>query len=284
MDRHPDWCVVICLVGGGQEINTGEAGLAEWLTVLRDRHPDWDLHVSSRLDDRDYIWDAKLAEDLSRNVTSSDTALHLGVSIRSFRAEAVSEFVGYLVSNEPEKARIVYDRVATKYPLFLTRDLEKARLWLRQKSRGSERYGLTASSGASRLRTDGVWVRAKVDAPLWFLNDRADVRSSYYLEETATEFDIQGLELDWTCVCWDADFRRDQRQWQCFSFRGTRWQHVNSADRQIFIKNAYRVLLTRARQGMAIYVPKGEISDPTRPPEVYDSIYEYLLRCGIPCG
>jgi len=284
MDRYPDWCVVICLVGGGQEINTGEAGLAEWLTVLRDRHPDWDLHVSSRLDDRDYIWDAKLAEDLSRNVTSSDTALHLGVSIRSFRAEAVSEFVGYLVSNEPEKARIVYDRVATKYPRFLTRDLEKARLWLRQKSRGSERYGLTASSGASRLRTDGVWVRAKVDAPLWFLNDRADVRSSYYLEETATEFDIQGLELDWTCVCWDADFRRDQRQWQCFSFRGTRWQHVNSADRQIFIKNAYRVRLTRARQGMAIYVPKGEISDPTRRPEVYDGIYEYLLSCGIPCG
>lgn len=284
MNRHPDWCVVICLVGGGQEINTGEAGLAEWLTVLRDRHPDWDLHVSSRLDDRDYVWDAKLAENLSRNVASSDSALHLGVSVRSFRAEAVSEFVGHLVTNEPEKARTVYDRISVKYPLFLTRDLEDARSWLRQKSRGSERYGLTASSGASRLRTEGVWVKAKVDAPLWFLNDRDDVRSSYYLEETATEFDIQGLELDWTCVCWDADFCRDQSEWQCFSFRGTRWQHVNSADRQLYIKNAYRVLLTRARQGLAIYIPKGEISDPTRPPAVYDGIYEYLLSCGIPSG
>lgn len=284
MDRHPDWCVVICLVGGGQEINTGEAGLAEWLAVLRDHHHDWDLHVSNRLNDRDYIWDAKLAEDLSRTVASSDNALHLGVSVRSFRAEAVSEFVGHLVNNEPDMASTAYGRIAAKYPLFLTRDLDTARSWLRQKSRGSERYGLTASSGASRLRTEGVWVKAKVDAPLWFLNDRDDVRSSYYLEETATEFDIQGLELDWTCVCWDADFRRDQTQWQCFSFRGTRWQHVNSADRQLYIKNAYRVLLTRARQGLAIYIPKGEISDPTRPPAVYDGIYDYLLSCGIPSG
>ena len=116
------------------------------------------------------------------------------------------------------------------------------------------------------------------------LNDRDDVRSSCYLEETATEFDIQGLELDWTCVCWDADFRRDQKQWQCFSFRGTKWQRVNSLDRQIYIKNAYRVLLTRARQGMVIYVPRGDSSDPTRAPEIYDDIYEYLLSCGIPSG
>jgi hypothetical protein len=282
MDRHPDWCVVICLIGGGQEINTGEAGLGEWLTVLRDRFPEWSLYVSPRLEDRDYIWDPRLAKDLTTRQANWDSALHLGVSVRSFRAEALSDFVGHIVDNEPDEARLVYGQIADHYPMILTRDLDLARSWLRQNSRGSERYGITASSGASRLRAQGVWVGSKVDAPLWFLNERSDVRSSFYLEETATEFDVQGLELDWTCVCWDADFRRDASQWQCFSFRGTKWQSVKAPDRQLYIKNAYRVLLTRARQGVALYVPKGDVTDPTRKPEIYDEIYRYLLSCGIP--
>jgi hypothetical protein len=281
MDRHPDWCVVICLIGGGQEINTGEAGLAEWITVLRDQYPDWNVHVSSRLDDRDYIWDAELATELSKTSASWDDSLHLGVSIRSFRAEAISEFVGYVVDNEPEKARMTYQAIANKYPVLLTRDLSEARTWLRGKARGSERFGLTASSGANRLRAEGVWIKAKIDAPVWFLNDKADVRSSYYLEEAASEFDIQGLELDWTCLCWDADFRYDNNQWQYFNFRGTKWQRRNKAEDQLYLKNAYRVLLTRARQGLAIYVPRGDSSDPTRVPEIYDQIYAYLLKCGI---
>lgn len=281
MHRHPDWCVVICLVGGGQEINTGEAGLAEWITVLRDQYPDWDVHVSSRLDDRDYIWDAELASELSKASASWDESLHLGVSIRSFRAEALSEFVGYVVDNEPEKARKTYQTIADKYPVLLTRNLSEARTWLRNKARGSERYGLTASSGAYRLRAEGIWIKAKIDAPVWFLNDKTDVRSSYYLEETASEFDIQGLELDWTCVCWDADFRYDNNQWQYFNFRGTKWQHRNKVEDQLYLKNAYRVLLTRARQGLAIFVPKGSSLDPTREPEIYDQIYAYLLKCGI---
>lgn len=282
MNRHSDWCVVICLVGGGQEINTGEAGLAEWITVLRDQHPEWDVHVSSRLDDRDYVWDEVLAKELSQATVSWNEDLHLGVSIRSFRAETFSEFVGHVVDNRPDKARNTYQSIADKYPMLLTRNLAEARSWLRNQARGSERYGLTASSGANRLRPDGVWIKAKIDAPVWFLNDKTDVRSSYYLEETASEFDIQGLELDWTCVCWDADFRYCNNQWEYFSFRGTRWQHVNSAERQLHLKNAYRVLLTRARQGLAIYLPNGEPSDPTRDPAVYDQIYQYLLRCGIP--
>ena len=281
MNRHKEWCVVICLVGGGQEINTGEAGLAEWITVLRDQHPDWDVHVSSRLDDRDYIWDAELAEELSRASASWDEALHLGVSIRSFRAEALSEFVGYVVDNKPEQARMIYQAIADKYPILLTRSLAEARSWLRTKARGSERYGLTASSGANRLRPDGIWIKSKIDAPVWFLNERADVRSSFYLEETASEFDIQGLELDWACVCWDADFRHNNDEWQYFSFRGTKWQRMNAAHRQLYLKNAYRVLLTRARQGMVIFVPPGDSSDPTRAPQVYDCICEYLQLCGI---
>lgn len=281
MNRHSDWCVVICLIGGGQEINTGEAGLAEWITVLRDQHPDWDVHVSSRLDDRDYIWDKELARELSKGSAIWDEALHLGVSIRSFRAEALSEFVGHVVDNRPDQARMTYQAIAGKYPIFLTRSLAEARSWLQIKARGSERYGLIASSGANRLRPDGIWIKAKVDAPVWFLNDKMDVRSSYYLEETASEFDIQGLELDWACVGWDADFRRGNDEWQYFSFRGTKWQRMNAPDRQLYLKNAYRVLLTRARQGMVIFVPPGDSSDPTRAPQVYDCIYEYLQLCGI---
>ena len=281
MNRHLDWCVVICLVGGGQEINTGEAGLAEWITVLRDQHPTWDIHVSSRLDDRDYIWDSELARELSRVSASWDNSLHLGVSIRSFRAEALSEFVGYVVDNEPDKARMTYQMIADKYPILLTRSLAEARSWLRTKARGSERYGLTASSGATRLRSEGIWIKSKIDAPVWFLNDKADVRSSYYLEETASEFDIQGLELDWTCVCWDADLRYVNNQWQYFNFRGTKWQRRNKKEDQFYLKNAYRVLLTRARQGMVIFVPLGDSLDPTKEPRIYDEIYAYLCKCGL---
>lgn len=149
------------------------------------------------------------------------------------------------------------------------------------RARGSERYGLIASSGANRLRPDGVWIKSKIDAPVWFLNDKTDVRSSYYLEEAASEFDIQGLELDWACVCWDADFRRGDDEWHHFSFRGTKWQRINSIDRQLHLKNAYRVLLTRARQGMVIFVPAGDSSDLTREPHVYDEIFTYLRDCGL---
>jgi hypothetical protein len=221
---------------------------------------------------------------LSKASSSSDESLHLGVSIRSFRAEALSEFVGYVVDNRPDEARVTYQAIADRYPILLTRSLAEARSWLRNKARGSERFGLTASSGANRLRSEGIWIKSKIDAPVWFLNDKADVRSSYYLEETASEFDIQGLELDWTCVCWDADFRYDNNQWQYFSFRGTKWQRINAAERQLYLKNAYRVLLTRARQGLAIFVPCGDSSDPTRDPQFYDQIYAHLLNCGIPCN
>lgn len=281
MNRHRDWCAVICLVGGGQEINTGEAGLAEWLTVLNDRYPDWDVYVSNRLQDSDYIWDENIVKELTLQEVSSENALHLGVSVRSFRAETLSEFVGHVVDNRPGDAAATYREIVDRYPIFLTRSLIEARSWLRGNARGSERYGLVASSRANRLRPDGIWVKSKVDAPVWFLNDKTDVRSSYRLEETATEFDIQGLELDWVCVGWDADFRRSDNQWKCFKFSGTEWQRVNKVDRRLHLKNAYRVLLTRARQGMVIFVPHGDRSDPTRAPDFYDQTYAYLRSCGL---
>ncbi len=281
MARHDGWCVIICLVGGGQEINTGEAGLAEWLYALRDHFSDWTVYASHRLDDPDYIWDNETTVALGSIPIIQIEELHLGVSVRSFRAEAMSEFVGHVVDNRPKRAREIYDDISARYPIVLTRNLETARRWLRSQARSSERVGLLASSGALRLRPEGLNVKAKVDAPVWFLNGPEDVRSSFYLEEVATEFDVQGLELDWIGVCWDGDFRYHNGEFQYFNFRGTKWQRTNKTERQLFLKNAYRVLLTRARQGMVIYLPTGHVDDPTRPPSFYDPTAAFLAACGV---
>jgi hypothetical protein len=282
MDRHVGWCVVVCLIGGGQEINTGEAGLAEWVKVMGDDFEHWDVHVSSRLDDPDYIWDDETSQTLKKVVATKDEALHLGVSMRSFRAESLSEFVGHVIENRPRQALAAYEKIADRYPIKISRDLAATRQWLRENGRGSERYGLVASSGANRLRPEGVFMKSSVDAPVWFLNERTDVRSSFYLEEVASEFDVQGLELDWTGVCWDADYRFESGEWKHYSFRGTKWQRSNAIEKRLFLKNAYRVILTRARQGMVIFVPRGSPTDPTRPASFYDPTYDYLRSCGIP--
>ena len=281
MDRHKDWCVVVCLIGGGQEINTGEAGLGEWLMALAHRFQEWDVYISDRLEDGDYVTDETAVRLLEELPVYRSSELHLSVSMRSFRAEALSSFISHIVDNCPQVARDIYRRVEGRYPIWLTRDLEAARSWLRSTARGSERFGLVASSGAYRLRPEGLHVKAKVDASTWFLNDRTDVRSSFYLEEVATEFDVQGLELDWVGVCWDADLRHQGGDWGFYNFRGTAWQRVNQEERQLYLKNAYRVILTRARQGMIIFVPKGDPSDPTRPPSYYDETYTFLKSCGL---
>jgi hypothetical protein len=281
MDRHESWCVIVCLIGGGQEINTGEGGLAEWLGVMGQQFAHWDVHVSSRLDDPDYIWDTDTSAALKKVVATKDEALHLGVSMRSFRAESLSEFVAHVIENRPADARRAYAKIADRYPIQLTRDLSTARQWLRKKARGSERFGLVASSGANRLRPEGIFMKSQIDAPVWFLNDRTDVRSSYYLEEVASEFDIQGLELDWAGVCWDADYRYDAGSWKHYNFRGTKWQRSNATEKQLFLKNAYRVILTRARQGMVIFVPQGSSTDATRPYAYYDQTFDYLRLCGL---
>ena len=207
--------------------------------------------------------------------------LHLGVSVRSFRAERLSEFVHHLIGNDPDKAYSSYIHIKDKYPIYLTRDINTARNWLREKAQGSELYGLTASSGARRLRPEGIEVRRELEPDVWFLNGRDDVRSCQYLEQVATEFDIQGLELDWAVVCWDADLRRDEDMWQYRRFIGTKWQNVNKPVDQQYLLNAYRVLLTRARQGMIIYVPLGDEKDITRKPEFYQPIADFLASTGI---
>jgi hypothetical protein len=255
MDRHDDWCVVVCLIGGGQEINTGEAGLIGWSSALKEHFTDWDVYLSNRLSDPDYANDPAAVEMLKSLAVTERNELHLAVSMRAFRAEALSAFVGHVVENRATEARRVYGEISDRYPIQLTRDLDQVRRWLKYQARGSERYGLLASSGAYRLRAEGLHVKAKIAAPTWFLNDRSDVRSSFYCEEVGTEFDVQGLELDWAGVCWDADFRYWNGIWNCLRFHGTRWQQVNTSEGRLYLKNSYRVILTRARQGMIVYAP-----------------------------
>lgn len=280
MDRHIDWAVIVCLIGGGQEINTGEAGLSEWFKTLKKSYANWDVYVSDKLTDSEYLGDIQVSELLDNLHIVED--LHLSVSLRSFRSEKVSAFVKALLDVNMEQARTLYSEFKDVYPIVMTRDLEAAKAWIHSKAKGSQRYGMTASSGAGLLRAHGVWVQSKIDAPKWFLNGREDVRSSYFLEETATEFDIQGLELDWSIVCWDANMRFNGQSFEYFNFRGSRWEHVNHPMKVLYLKNAYRVLLTRARQGFVIFIPNGDKADPTRDPAFYDGVYEYLKAIGIP--
>jgi DUF2075 family protein len=281
LDRHPDWAVVVCLVGGGQEINTGEAGISEWIECLNRSFPEWDIYVSSRLTDSEYGAGKALKEiESHKNVFTKDE-LHLSVSMRSFRAEHVSLFVKQLLDMEDGKARATLSEVEAKYPIVITRDISKAKEWLKKQARGSERYGMIVSSQAERLKPHAIFVKSTTDPIHWFLDEKDDVRSSYYLEDVATEFDIQGLELDWSCVVWDADFRFAKNAWEHRSFVGSKWNHIKKAERQVYLKNAYRVLLTRARQGMVIVVPYGDKSDPTRNPDFYDPTFEYLKGIGL---
>ncbi len=285
MDRHPDWAVIVCLVGEGQEINTGEAGIAAWLDVLGTKFPDWYVHVSPRIYSESFSSNQdiqSLVDQIGPSRVVENDSLHLGVSVRSFRSEKLAAFVELLLNNHPAEASSILDQLKETYPIVLTRDINKARAWVREQARGTERYGLTASAGARRLRPFSVWIQHKIDPPTWFLNDKNDIRSSFGLEETATEFDIQGLELDWTIVCWDGDLRYNGLDFEHHAFKGARWTKVGAAERQIYLKNAYRVLLTRARQGMVIFVPPGSDQDHTREHEFYDPTYEYLLSVGIP--
>jgi hypothetical protein len=281
MDRRDDWCAVICLIGGGQEINDGEAGLSEWFAALARHYPGWRIFTSDHLVHGDYSWGHDLVSMIAGMDHSLESDLHLSVAVRSFRAEKLSAFVDAVVAGRDDMARETYVAIQAQYPIVLTRDLAQARGWLLGRGRGSERFGLVASSGALRLKPEGIYAKARIEAPNWFLNDRDDVRASYYLEDVATEFAIQGLELDWVGVCWDADFRRTNGQWSCHDFQGTKWRNVHDLSRLRYHANAYRVLLTRARQGMVIYVPKGDAADPTRAPEFYDGIANYLTQCGI---
>ncbi len=290
LDRHPDWAIVICLVGGGQEINTGEAGIGEWLAAIRTKFPHWYAHISPELSDSEYAAGEALATLGTAVSVVSDKDLHLAVSMRSFRAGNVSAFVKAALDCDLPGAReslmaLLAERprgAGPTFPIAITRDLAAAKAWVRRHARGSERAGLVASSEAQRLKPHAIDIRVETNPIHWFLGEPGDTRSSDFLEDAATEFQVQGLELDWVCVTWDADLRFNGSGWTHRAFRGSKWTQIKQLDAQQYQRNAYRVLLTRARQGMVIFVPPGDASDPTREPTLYDGTYEYLRDLGIP--
>ena len=299
LDRHADWAVVVCLVGGGQEINTGEAGIGAWLESVRTAFPGWDVFISPHLTDSEYAASGALARlykekvprsggpqtapgPLSPGALTTDPSLHLSTSMRSFRAENVSRFVKALLDGEADLGRDLFAAFREQYPIVLTRSMRAARRWIRKQRRGTERAGLVASSSAQRLKPHAIDIRVNIDPVHWFLSPAKDTRSSLYLEDAATEFQVQGLELDWTIVTWDADLRWSGDDWSYHSFRGAKWTDVKKPERRQYLKNAYRVLLTRARQGMVIFVPPGAKRDKTRSPGFYEGVSQYLTDLGVP--
>ena len=283
MDRHEGWAVIIALVGGGQEINTGEGGISEWGKAIENKYRHWEIHISNQLLTGDSSTSGQqlfLQIPDGLHITSNDH-LHLSVSERSFRANNLNTWVNAVINNNCDEAFELAQSIKGKYPLFITRNIDSAKDWLRNKKIGTKRMGLVASSGGLRLKPYGIHVREIIDEAMWFLNDESDIRSSFYLEIAATEYKVQGLELDWVGVCWDADLRRANKEWDFKNFSGNKWQQTNAIPEQQFLLNTYRVLLTRAREGIIIFVPPGDKNDPTRLPEFYDPIYDYLKSCGL---
>ncbi|WP_292008807.1 DUF2075 domain-containing protein, partial [Chryseobacterium sp.] len=279
MDKHINWCCIICLIGGGQEINTGEAGVSEWIKSLKERFQNWDIYFSDKmLSDNTYLYDQELL-DWIKNIGHIEKDLHLSVSIRSFRSEKVALLVQNLLNNNEVKTFEIYQSIRENYPIHITRDIRLARKWLKEISKGTERIGIIASSGAKRLRMEGINVKNEISPANWFLNNELDIRSSYYLEDIATEFDIQGLEIDYTCVAWDINMFNDG-EWNFQEFKGSRWNKINES-KQKYLINSYRVLLTRARQGMIIFIPTVDDTDWTRPQNLYDSTFNFFKSCGF---
>lgn len=288
MDRHEGWCCIICLVGGGQEINTGEAGIEEWILALRNNYPHWKPYFSNTIVDTYNYLREKESIDWAKQHGDKSKELHLAVSMRSFRSKKLSEFVEALLKLNNESAKNLLEEIIDTYPIRITRNLNTAKKWIKEKQRGTEKSGLIVSSSGRRLRAKGIdsenGVRSNSDKSKiisWFLAKNDDIRSSSFLEVPATQFAIQGLELDWICLAWGGDLSHNGESWDYRYFRGSYWSNHNQEANKNFLLNAYRVLLTRARQGMIIYIPHGEIEDKTRPPSYYDGTFSYLKNIGI---
>lgn len=281
MNRHKDWAVIVCLVGGGQEINTGEAGLPEWFDSLRRAFPDWDVYITPELNDTEYCRNHSWSEMIANLHIHQRSNLHLSTSLRSFRTPDLAAFVKAILDVDIDNAKLLFHSIENKYPIVITRNLNNAKKWVKDRCQGTTRYGLLASSGGVRLKPEGIFVKNEISVENWFLNSKDDIRSSYSLEDVVTEFDIQGLELDYSIVAWDADFRFDGQNWTYNSFVGNKWNTIHSNEKRLYLKNTYRVLLTRARQGMAIFIPYGNDEDNTRKREYYNKTYLYLKSLGI---
>lgn len=280
MDRHKDWAVIVCLIGGGQEINDGEGGLPEWFYALRSKFREWEVYVSNNLKE-EYLINNEWKDMIGGLNVKEIEDLHLSISLRSFRTPDLADFIKATLDLDIKTAKQIYEKIKYKYPIRITRDIKLAKEWVKNKSMGSQKYGLLAASGALRLKPEGIFVKNKIDVCNWFLNNKEDVRSCYALEDVVTEFDVQGLEVDYSIVCWDADFRIIDGKWSYKRFHGSNWINILKNEDKLYLKNTYRVLLTRARQGMIIFIPKGCCEDITRHPKFYDGTYNYLKQIGL---
>jgi hypothetical protein len=290
MERHEHWAAVVALVGGGQEINDGEAGLEEWGRAIAASTKEWLIVASPEVIEGGASTAGHRLFDpgtLPRSI-QPNSAMHLRTSNRSLRAEKLAIWVNHVLDGNANQAASV--GVTDKFPIFLSRDLDDVRRFIKAQAIGQNRCGLVGSSGAARLRAEGLEPNSTFHADYpwehWYLADRADVRSSFQCEVFATEFEIQGLELDWIGICWGGDciWSHSHGSWQLRAFRpglNNRWLNIKNPDKRTYRQNAYRVLLTRARQGMVIFVPTGNLADVTMTPDEFDSTAEYLFRCGV---
>lgn len=290
MGRHPDWCACICLIGGGQEINTGEDGVLGWGNALRKltqkEQTEWSVFAPPHAFlGGSSTGSASLGLLPSTICATSEPALQLTVPLRSYRSPRVSEWLNAVLAGDMETAAEIAKDLE-KYPIYVTRSVASAKQWLRSRGKGKRRYGLLASSGARRLRADGLGILLHASAgdeiAHWYLNEVGDIRSSFAMEVPANEYTCQGLELDFACICWGGDFLWDKRKkcWNHQSLSGNVWKQVKTAQRQRFIENSYRVLLTRAREGLIIWIPEGNDDDPTRPTGPMDQTATFLISCG----
>ncbi len=278
MNKHNGWAVMVCLIGEGQEIYDGEVGLAGWLDAIK-KYPKWHAYHPKELESIEYI-DENASTVLDGITHTRYPELHLDTSIRSFRGENLAMLVKRILDCDVDGARKTLESLEN-YPIVITRDINKAKQWMRDQAKGTARFGIIASSGAERLKPYGIYVRNPIKPTKWFLADKEDMRSSYYLEDVGTEFYIQGLELDWACLAWDANLRYENGKWSHHKFFGNNWRSIRQERERTYLLNSYRVLLTRARQGMVIFVPKGDKTDKTRDPEFYDGTYAYLKDIGL---
>ncbi len=289
MERHQDWAAVVALVGGGQEINDGEAGLEEWGKALAQSSKQWVIYASPEvLEGGPSTAGHRLFDDSNRSIDiCTNPELHLRTSNRSLRAEKLATWVNHVLDGNAADAAAL--RIADRFPILLSRDLSETRSKLREQGIGTTRYGLVGSSGAARLRAEGLEPNSTFHADYpweqWYLASETDLRSSFQCEVFATEFEIQGLELDWIGLCWGGDcIWNPSNGWQLrklLSGPNNRWISIKNPEKRNFRKNAYRVLLTRARQGLVIFVPRGDEKDSTNSPEDFNTTASFLFECGV---
>lgn len=278
-----DWCCLVCLVGSGQEINRGEGGLQLWGAALEkfNKTQRWDIFISpqSLSGKRGLI---KTVDNSSIKV-QLNSDLHLVTNLRAYRNDKQGLWVEALLEGDVSFASDIANEMEHS-PAFVTRNLTNAKSWLRMRNRGGHRVGLLASSGAVRLIAEGVPFSPRSneldEVAHWFLKPTGDYRSSNALEKPLSEFVCQGLEIDYACLCWGNDLIWKENAWLVRKMSAPKWQTAKKPETIQFRLNAYRVLLTRSRAGLVIYIPEGENGDFTRNSEDFDSVYTILLKAG----